>query len=102
MTEPVDIQSAPAYTRGSVVAYLKAAEAERQQLQRAIAEARARTASIRGRIERLDALGLGTAPRGGGATTASLPISLDDPGGPLTAEPSNWWSVDIGTTLDHD
>ena len=60
MTQPNDSGAPAAYTRGSVMAYLKVAEAERQRLRQAILEARARTASARRRIERLDALGLGT------------------------------------------
>jgi hypothetical protein len=39
------------YTRQSVMAYLRAAEAERQRLERAIAEARARTVAARRRAE---------------------------------------------------
>jgi hypothetical protein len=98
MTETVDTQSAPAYTRGSVVAYLKAAEGERQRLQGAIAEAQARSASVRGRIERLDSLGLGTATPAGGVDRTPVPPRSD--GIPLTAEPTNWWSIDIGTTVE--
>ncbi len=116
MTEPVDTQSAPAYTRGSVVNYLRAAEAERQQLERAIAEARARTASVRGRIERLDALGLGTAPSAGGVDFVSTsrpeepvhsastprPEAPEEPVPSVSTGPSTWWSIDIGTSVGRD
>ena len=43
MTTPNDRTSAPAYTRDSVEAYLRAAAAERLRIELAIAEARART-----------------------------------------------------------
>lgn len=62
MTRLDDTEGAPAYTRSSVMAYLRAAESERQRLEQSIADARARTAAVRSRISRLDALGLGTAP----------------------------------------
>ena len=68
MTQPIDTGGPPAYTRASVVAYLEAAEVERRRLRRAIGDARARTASARSRIERLDALGLGTGTETGTET----------------------------------
>lgn len=63
MTSPIDPQEAPAYTRESVVAYLTAAEAERQRIRLAIADARGRTESARrrsGRLSSLDQLSAGS------------------------------------------
>ncbi len=56
MISPIDPQEAPAYTRESVMAYLRAAEVERQRIRLAIADARARTESARRRSGRLSSL----------------------------------------------
>jgi hypothetical protein len=56
MTIPTGNEAAPAYTRTSVLAYLKAAEEERQRIKLAIAEARYRKELAMSRIDRLDAL----------------------------------------------
>jgi hypothetical protein len=44
MTDSADLGSTPAYTRQAVEAYLKGVEAQRSELESAIAQARARTA----------------------------------------------------------
>ncbi|MGD0311508.1 MAG: hypothetical protein ABSC90_03510 [Acidimicrobiales bacterium] len=53
MTTSTGNEAAPAYTRASVLAYLKAAEEERQRIRLAIAEARARKERAMGRVDRL-------------------------------------------------
>jgi hypothetical protein len=77
MTEPTTTDEASAYTRESVMAYLRAAEAERSRLRSAIDEARARAASARSRVQRLDALVVGPDVRSGGLEDGSLASPLD-------------------------
>jgi hypothetical protein len=56
MTTSTGNEAAPAYTRASVLAYLKAAEEERQRIRLAIAEARHRKELAMGRVDRIGAL----------------------------------------------
>jgi hypothetical protein len=77
MTEPTHTEEAPAYTRESVMAYLRAAEAERTRLRSAIDEARARASSARSRVQRLDALVVGPDVRSGGPGDGSSVSPLD-------------------------
>jgi hypothetical protein len=51
MTTSSGNEAAPAYTRASVLAYLKAAEEERQRIRLAIAEARSRRERAMGRVD---------------------------------------------------
>lgn len=57
MTTPNEDEAAPAYTRASVLAYLKAAEEERQRIRLAIAEARYRKEVAMSRVDRIGSLG---------------------------------------------
>jgi hypothetical protein len=79
MTSPIDPQEAPAYTRESVMAYLRSAEAERQRIRLAIADARARTVSARRRTGRLSSLDQAS------ADSTWEPIRLDTPSAPAQA-----------------
>ncbi len=56
MTNPDGNEAAPAYTRASVMAYLKAAEEERQRIRLAIAQARYRKDLAMSRVDRLGSL----------------------------------------------
>ena len=70
MITPSDDTPAPAYTRDSVEAYLRAADSERVRIEQAIAEARARTQRALDRMHRLDLLEQGTVPSEAGSGAA--------------------------------
>jgi hypothetical protein len=98
MTTPNDRTSAPAYTRDSVEAYLRAAAAERLRIELAIAEARARTERAHRKEQRLDALvGEAPAPEGGDpdALLDQLRSAMDD-------DRTLWLHADAATTVARD
>jgi hypothetical protein len=74
MITPSDGTSAPAYTRDSVEAYLRAADSERVRIERAIAEARSRTHRALHTMQRLDLLEQGTLPDGGPGAAADANV----------------------------
>jgi hypothetical protein len=99
MMNPSDPQAAPAYTTASVMAYLRAAEAECQRIRKAIAEARHRAEVAQHKAERLRSLDSGIVPVVSSGPRGVVP-PVDGAPQPAGSDRGGAASVDPGATRE--